>query len=61
VRANTRDFRLPGQEHVMLQRYGVVLADGGLSAPASSPDGGTTLKAWVDAWATGVAPWTSQR
>jgi hypothetical protein len=61
ARPNTRDFRLPGQEHVMLQRYGVVLADGGVTPAAFSPDGGTTLKAWVDAWATGTGPWTSQR
>lgn len=60
-RANTKFFRLPGKEHVMLQRAGVVMGNGMVSASASSPDGGVTLKAWVDAWATGTGPWTSQR
>lgn len=58
---NARYFRLPGREHVMLQQYGTVLTDGGLSAPASSRDGGTNLRAWVDAWATGKSPWDNQR
>jgi hypothetical protein len=56
-----RYFELRGQEHVMIGRYGVVLPDGGVSAPASSPDGGTTLKAWIDAWATGAGAWDNVR
>ncbi len=59
--ANSKYFRLAGQEHVMLQRYGVVLADGGVSAPAPSPDGGTDLRAWINAWATGAGPWQNQK
>lgn len=59
--SNARYFRLAGQDHVMLQRYGVVLSDGGLSVPASSPDGGTNLKAWIDAWATGSGAWENLR
>lgn len=55
--SNARYFRLAGQEHVMMQKYGVVQSDGGISAPASSPDGGTHLKAWIDAWATGTGAW----
>lgn len=58
---NARYFRLPGQSHVMLQGYGVVQADGGLSAPLASPDGGTTLRSWIDAWATGASPWENQK
>ena len=61
ARPNARYFRLPGQEHVMLQGYGVVGADGGISAPRASRDGGTNLKAWIDAWATGTGDWSSQR
>lgn len=61
ARANARYFRLPGQEHVMVQKYGELLADGGLSAPVRSPDGGTDLRAWLDAWATGTGAWESQR
>ena len=41
----------------MLQGYGVVQSDGGISAPFGSPDGGTTLKRWIDAWATGSGSW----
>ncbi|MBX7101187.1 MAG: pectinacetylesterase family protein [Myxococcaceae bacterium] len=59
--ANAKYFRLPGQDHVMLGRYGVVLPDGGVSAPAMSPDGGTDLRQWVNAWATGTGPWANQR
>ncbi|MDX2010477.1 MAG: hypothetical protein SFW67_09820 [Myxococcaceae bacterium] len=58
---NAKYFRLPGKEHVMLQRAGVVMANGAVSMSAVSPDGGVTLKAWVDAWATGTGPWASQR
>lgn len=61
ARANARYFLRPGTEHVMLQRAGVVLVDGGVTASVSSPDGGVTLKAWLDAWATGVGAWESQR
>lgn len=59
--ANARYFVLPGRDHVMLQKYGVVLSDGGLSSPAPSPDGGTTLRAWLDAWVTGVGPLENQK
>ncbi|MDP2274650.1 MAG: pectin acetylesterase-family hydrolase [Archangium sp.] len=58
---NAKYFRLPGREHVMLPKYGTLLADGGLSAPVSSRDGGTNLKAWIDAWATGGGTWDNQR
>jgi hypothetical protein len=59
--SNARYFVRPGQDHVMLQGAGIVLADGGVTTPISSPDGGTTLKAWVDAWATGQGAWQSVR
>jgi hypothetical protein len=55
--ANARYFRLGGQSHVMLLGYGVVLSDGGVSAPVASPDGGTDLKRWIDAWAGGAGAW----
>lgn len=58
---NAKYFRLPGQEHVMIQRYGLVLSDGGISPPVSSRDGGTDLKTWIDAWATGGSPWQSHK
>jgi hypothetical protein len=59
--ANAKYFRLPGQDHVMLQRYGLVQPDGGISAPSPSRDGGTNLNAWINAWATGVGPWENQK
>ena len=58
---NARYFQLPGQNHVMVQLYGVVQPDGGLSAPAASRDGGTDLRAWLDAWETGVGRWENQK
>jgi hypothetical protein len=58
---NARYFRLPGQDHVMLQRYGVVQSDGGISAPGKSRDGGTDLKRWLDAWISGDGGWDSHR
>jgi hypothetical protein len=57
--ANAKYFILPGEEHVMLAGYGVVLADGGVTAARASADGGTTLRAWIDAWATGGSAWQS--
>ncbi|MDP3237537.1 MAG: hypothetical protein Q8N26_32420 [Myxococcales bacterium] len=61
ARSNSKFFRRAGPEHVMLQLAGLVLSDGGVTASVSSADGGTTLKAWVDAWATGMGPWESTR
>lgn len=59
---NAGYFVLPGREHVLFAGYGVVLADGGLSAPLIVPDGGVTLRAWIDAWATGAdGGWKSAR
>lgn len=58
---NRRYFELGGQTHVMLDQYGAVLADGGVSAPTRSPDGGTDLKRWVDAWVTGSGAWDNVR
>lgn len=60
TKSNARYFTLADQQHVMLQGYGVVQSDGGISAPYSSRDGGTTLRAWVDAWVSGTN-WTSTR
>lgn len=45
---------LPGTDHVMLGGYGVVQADGTVSAPYPSADGATDLRRWIDGWATGV-------
>ncbi|MER2559762.1 MAG: pectin acetylesterase-family hydrolase, partial [Myxococcaceae bacterium] len=59
--SNSKFFRRPGQEHVMLDNAGLVRPDGGLTPSISSPDGGITLKAWIDAWATGMGTWESQR
>jgi len=61
ARPNSRYFVLPGEEHVLLQGYGVIGADGGVSAPRPSRDGGTNLKDWINAWATGDAGWASTR
>ena len=58
---NAKYFRLPGRDHVMLQQYGIVQSDGGISRPVASRDGGTDLKAWVDAWATGGGSWQSHK
>ena len=59
--SNARYFQLPGQNHVMMQLYGVVQPDGGLSAPVASRDGGTDLRAWLNAWETGVGRWENQK
>jgi hypothetical protein len=61
VRSNSKFFRRAGPEHVMLHLVGTVLPDGGLTATVVSADGGTTLKAWVDAWSRGTVPWQSSR
>lgn len=55
--AHAGAFVLSGTEHVMLGGYGTVQSDGGVTAPRASADGGTTLKAWIDAWATGDGSW----
>jgi len=59
--ANTRYFVLGGEQHVMLAGYGMKLADGGTTAPVRSPDGGSNLKLFIDAWATGDPSWASHR
>lgn len=59
--ANGRYFVLSGTQHVLWPGYGTRLADGGYSAPRPSNDGGTDLKSWIDAWATGAPGWTSTR
>ncbi|MDP1920350.1 MAG: hypothetical protein Q8L14_29165 [Myxococcales bacterium] len=61
ARSNSKFFRRAGQEHVMLQFAGIVRSDGGVTPTVPSADGGTTLKAWVDAWATGMGTWESSR
>jgi hypothetical protein len=58
---NAQYFVLPGEEHVMWGGYGSRRADGGTTPAVSSRDGGTTLRAWVHAWATGDGGWTSTR
>lgn len=60
-RANARYFRLAGRDHVMVQRAGLVLGDGGVSASVLSPNREASLKAWLDAWATGQGPWVNHR
>lgn len=59
--SHTRYFELPGQEHVMLQGYGVVQTDGGLSRSVRARDGGVELRSWVNAWANGDAGWDNLR
>lgn len=59
--ANGKYFVLNGTQHVLWPGYGTRLADGGYTAPAPSNDGGTDLKRWIDAWATGGPEWTSTR
>jgi hypothetical protein len=59
--AHTRFFVTPGEGHVLWPAYGTRQADGGYSAPLSSRDGGTDLRRWIDAWATGGAEWESVR
>lgn len=51
--ANADAFVLPGTAHVMWQGYGTALADGGTAPPFDSADGGTNLREWIHAWATG--------
>lgn len=59
--ANAAYFVLPGTDHVMWGGYGTRLADGGYTAPRKSADGGTDLKTWIDAWATGDGGFVSVR
>jgi hypothetical protein len=61
LHANAKYFRLPGQEHVMLEKYGIVQTDGGISSPSPSRDGGTDLRVWINAWATGTGLWANQK
>lgn len=58
---NTKYFVIGGEEHVLWAGYGVRRPDGGITAPLPSRDGGTTLRAWIDAWATGDDGWESTR
>ncbi len=58
---NARYFVLAGTAHVLIGGYGLKLADGGYSAASPSPDGGTDLYRWVNAWATGDAGWESAK
>lgn len=58
---NAAYFVLPTDEHVMWPFYGTRQANGTLTPPRLSPDGGTHLKAWVDAWALGDAGFSSVR
>lgn len=57
--SNARAFVVAGQDHVMLQGYGVVQSDGGVTAPRRSDDGGVSLKDWVDAWVAGSSGWSN--
>ncbi len=57
---NARYFIRREESHVMLQGYGMVQTDGGISAPYVSTDGGATLRAWIDAWVTGSGSWQNQ-
>src|SRR5690606_28475593 len=41
-------FVLPGQQHVMLQGYGYLQADGTYSPPYAAPDGSTDLSRWIN-------------
>ncbi len=59
--ANAKHFIIAGDNHLLLQGYGTIQSDGGVSAPMPSRDGGTDLRAWVDAWATGSPLWQSTR
>ncbi|MBL8954373.1 MAG: hypothetical protein JNK82_26580 [Myxococcaceae bacterium] len=61
ARTNTKYFVVPGESHVLWGDYGLRLADGGYTAPRRSRDGGTDLKAFVDAWVDGGAGWHSSR
>lgn len=61
LHANSKYFVIAGTDHVLLPGYGVQLADGGVSAPVKSNDAGTTLRAFIDAWATGAPGWSSSR
>ena len=58
---NTKYFVIGGEEHVLWAGYGVRRPDGGITPPLPSRDGGTTLRAWIDAWATGDGGWASTR
>lgn len=57
--ANAQYFVLPSDEHVMWGGYGTRKADGSFTEPRLGADGETSLKAWIDAWASGDASWTS--
>jgi hypothetical protein len=59
--ANAKYFVVSGTSHVLWPGYGTRLPDGGYSPPVPSNDGGTDLKAWIDAWATGAPGWESTR
>lgn len=52
-RTSAGAFILPGTQHVMLGGYGMINADGSVSAPYPSADGSTNLRRWIDGWATG--------
>jgi len=55
-RTHAGAFVLPGTQHVMLGGYGLLEADGTVSAPYPSADGTTDLRQWIDGWATGSEP-----
>lgn len=60
--SNAKYFVVPGEQHVLWGDYGVVLSDGGVSAPRPSRDGGATLRDFIDGWATGGdAGWISSK
>jgi hypothetical protein len=57
---NAKYFVVPGEQHVLWGDVGVVLPDGGVSAPRRSRDGGASLRDFIDGWATGDdAGWVS--
>lgn len=59
--ANSKYFVAAGDQHVLLAGYGALLSDGGYSDPLPSRDGGTNLRAWINAWAVGDGGWQSTR
>jgi hypothetical protein len=61
ARGRAEYFRLGGQSHVMLQHYGMIDDAGELTDTVPSPDGATTLRAWIDAWIAGDPGWASHR
>ena len=50
---NAAFFALGGSSHVMINGYGVVQNDGGISEPFFTADGGLSLKTWIDGWIDG--------